>query len=68
MSNLLVNQLDDNCNKGSIAYNRTVSRPIQTKRQSVFCCKGDYFKAEVNDHDYWKSLWPKNYHGRKGLK
>jgi len=68
MSNLLVNQLDDNCNKGSIAYNKTVSRPMQTKRQSVFCCKGDDFKAEVKDDDYWKSLWPKNYHGRKGLK
>merc|ERR1712194_178073 len=68
MSNLLVSQLDDECNRGSIAYNRTVSRPIQSKRQSVFCCKGSDFKANVQDKDYWKSLWPKNYHGIKGLK
>merc|ERR1712151_108801 len=68
MSNLLVSQLDDECNRGSIAYNRTVSRPVQSKRQSVFCCKGSDFKANVKDKDYWKSLWPKDYHGRKGLK
>lgn len=68
MSNLLVSQLDDDCNIGSIAYNRTVSRPIQSKRQSVFCCEGDDFKADVSNHDYWKSLWPEKYHGRKGLK
>lgn len=68
MSNLLVSQLDDSCNRASIAYNRTVSRPIQAKKQSVFCCESDDFKADVRDHDYWESLWPEKYHGRKGLK
>jgi len=75
MADLLLNQIDtDDCGSKEYAgYNKTsltFSRPLQTERdfQSVYCCKSDDYKAEANNHEYWESMWPKDYHGRNGWK
>lgn len=75
MTDLLANQLDDNCNVKNIGYvdkkkRKHFNRPLQKKRQSVYCCDSDDFKVDIPDasHDYWEDMWPRKYHGRDGLK
>jgi len=75
MRDLLSNQLDDDCNTLDIGYTdkrkrKSFNRPLQKKRQSVYCCDSGDFMVDIPDssHDYWEDMWPRKYHGFKGLK
>lgn len=64
MKALITNQLDDNCQRSSIAHNGGINRPVQRFRGDVWRCKGWKVKYEED----WENMWPESYHAMKSGK
>lgn len=65
---LLLNQLDDKCNKmESIDYKGGFNRPLQKNRNKAWCCDSGDWALEEEDVDFWSDKWPKKYHGYKNM-
>lgn len=64
---LIVNQLDTNCEYGSTnAFKGGVNRPLQKNENNVYCCSCDHFKMNGEDERQWllNDKWPSDYDGR----
>ena len=64
--NLLVKQLDSNCEPSAISYRRKVNRPLQqNKIGKVWCCDSSHWRVESRDIQHYDGVWdwPKGYHG-----
>ena len=63
---LILDQKDEDCQRGSKAYNGGVNRPIFPATMTVWHCNGRMWRTRFPEH--FCNKWPKHYHGAYRLR
>lgn len=64
---LIVNYLDDDCQRATSAFKGEVNRPLQPN-DDVYCCTSREWEFDVDEDPlFFPNLWPDDYHGWRGI-